>query len=141
MTLTMNDKIRNIRGHGNKTYEVIPQFTNPTIFDLYITKNKKRNWCFSSTPYELEIVIDFFFINIRFGDKFELVGHSKTVSLFDLYINQDNTREKVFMGNTTDLKILYDFPSSFILNEGIESILVNDYQKIREITQDLKLYK
>ena len=28
-----------------------------------------------------------------------------------------------------------------ILNEGIESILVNDYQEIRELTSDLKLYK
>ena len=28
-----------------------------------------------------------------------------------------------------------------ILNEGIESILVNDYQEIHELTQDLKLYK
>lgn len=28
-----------------------------------------------------------------------------------------------------------------ILNEGIESILVNDYQEVHELTSDLKLYK
>jgi len=28
-----------------------------------------------------------------------------------------------------------------ILNEGIESILVNDYHEVRELTSDLKLYK